>query len=162
MEKASVHTGNLVNYWKEAVASTPWKGFQLSPSQLVAELNAGNNSIYIIDVRQTTDIASRAAYVTGHIPGAINIPFQDMSAAVARGSIPKDKTIITVCYSGQSAAQTMTVLRLLGYNSYNLHGGMAGWNNATRPSDASPIATGENYPIVTGTKPGDWTTFKPK
>jgi rhodanese-related sulfurtransferase len=162
VEKASANMDNLVNYWKEAVASTPWGGFKLSPSQLVAELNAGNSSIYIIDVRQATDIAGRAGYLTAHIPTAINIPFQDMSAAVAKGSIPKNKTIITVCYSGQSAAMTTTVLRLLGYNSYNLDGGMAAWNNVTRPSTASPIATGENFPIVTDKKPGVWTIFNPK
>jgi rhodanese-related sulfurtransferase len=162
VKKASAYTNNLVNYWKEAVSSTPWQGFQLSPSQLVAGLNKGNSSIYIIDVRQATDIAGRAGYLTAHIPTAINIPFQNMTAAVAKDSIPKNKTIITVCYSGQSAAMTTTVLRLLGYNSYNLHGGMAAWNNATRPSTASPIATDENYPIVTGTQPGVWTSFNPK
>lgn len=100
LKKASVSSDNLVNFWKEAVASTPWKFFQLYPSQLVAELNACNSSICIIYNREATDIPG-GGYLTAHIPTAINIPFQDMSAAVAKGFIPKNKTIVTVCNSGK-------------------------------------------------------------
>ncbi len=66
LKKASVSSDNLVNYWKEAVASTPWKFFQLYPSQLVAELNAGNSSICIIDNREATDIPGGAGYRNLH------------------------------------------------------------------------------------------------
>ncbi len=51
-------------------------------------LNAGNSFIYIIDVREVNGTAS---YVTGHIAGAHNIPFQNMSAVVATGLIPQNK-----------------------------------------------------------------------
>jgi rhodanese-related sulfurtransferase len=149
---------NLVNYWTDAYASPTWQYFQLSRTQLVPLLNAGNSSIYIIDVRQFN---GTAGYVTGHIAGAHNIPFQNMSAAVAVGLIPQNKIIIDVCYTGQTGAMTTAILRVLGYNAYNLSGGMAAWNNATRVGAASPIAVSENYPIVTGTSPGVWTLFNP-
>jgi rhodanese-related sulfurtransferase len=154
----TTNLGNLVNYWARAYASPKWVYFQLSRTQLVPLLNAGNSSIYIIDVRQAT---GNAGYATGHIAGAHNIPFQNMSAAVAAGLVPQNKIIIDVCYTGQTGAQTTAILRALGYTAYNLSGGMAAWNNATRVSAAAPIAVGENYPIVTGTSPGVWTVFNP-
>ena len=154
----TTNLSNLVNYWIQAYSAPTWGDYQLSRTQLVPLLNAGNSSIYIIDVRQ---VNGTAGYVTGHIAGAHNIPFQNMSAAVAGDLIPQDKIIIDVCYTGQTGAMTTAILREIGYNAYNLSGGMAAWNNATRVSAASPIAVGENYPIVTGTSPGVWTIFNP-
>jgi rhodanese-related sulfurtransferase len=154
----TTNLSNLENYWAEAYASPTWGYFQLSRTQLVPLLNAGNSSIYIIDVRQAN---GTAGYLTGHISGAHNIPFQNMSAAVAAGLIPRNKIIIDVCYTGQTGAMTTAILEELGYSAYNLSGGMAAWSNATRISTSAPIAVGENYPIVTGASPGVWTTFNP-
>ncbi len=43
-------------------------------------------------------------------------------------NIPTDKPIVVHCYSGQTASQTVAILRLLGYEAYNLSGGMNnGW-----------------------------------
>jgi rhodanese-related sulfurtransferase len=55
--------------------------------------------------------------------------------------LPTDKTIIVYCYTGQTASQTTAILRLLGYDAYNLSGGMgkeggSGW-------------LGAGYPVVT-------------
>ena len=159
----TANTNDLVNYWSEAASNKPWTNFQLSRSQLVALLNSGNSSIYIIDVRaQDSTTGYPNGYVQGHIPSAVNIPFATVGAAVEAGSIPKDKIIIVYCYTGQTGAQTMTVLRFLGYNAFNLSSGAAGWSNATRNSASNPIAVGQNYPLVNGTAPGVWTTFNPK
>jgi rhodanese-related sulfurtransferase len=154
----TTNTSNLVNYWAQAYSATPWTYFQLSRSQLVPLLNAGNTSIYIIDVRQAS---GTAGYSSGHIAGAHNIPFQNMSAAVKAGLIPHNKIIIDTCYTGQTGAMTTAMLRALGYTAFNLSGGMAAWNNATRSSAAAPIAVGENYPLVSGTSPGVWIVFNP-
>ncbi|HML45567.1 MAG TPA: hypothetical protein PKE04_02305 [Clostridia bacterium] len=42
------------------------------------------------------------------------------------------------CYTGQTASQTLAILRLLGYDAYNLSGGMgkeggSGWLGAGCP-----------------------------
>jgi rhodanese-related sulfurtransferase len=139
----TANTNDLVNYWSEAAANTPWTNFQLSRSQLVALLNSGNSSIYLIDVRAPSATPGYPnGYAQGHIPSAIKI-------------------IIVYCYTGQTGAQTMTVLRFLGYTAFNLSSGAAGWSNATRNSAGNPIAVGQNYPLVNGTEPGVWTTFNP-
>ena len=48
-------------------------------------------------------------------------------------NIPKDKPVIVQCYSGQTASQTVAILRLLGYEAYNLSGGWNGWVAAELP-----------------------------
>ena len=42
--------------------------------------------------------------------------------------IPADKPVIVYCYTGQTASQTVAVLRMLGYEAYNMSQGMInGW-----------------------------------
>jgi rhodanese-related sulfurtransferase len=41
-------------------------------------------------------------------------------------SLPADQKILTYCYTGQTAGQTVAGLRLLGYDAVSLNGGI-GW-----------------------------------
>ena len=67
----------------------------------------------------------------------MNIPFgKDMQKSFDQ--IPKDKPVIVYCYSGQTASQVLGILRLLGYEAYNMPGGMgaeggSGWLGAGNP-----------------------------
>ena len=86
-----------------------------------AEKLIGNSAYQIVDLRSAAD------YAKGHIEGAINIPF-GKGMQVNFSKLPKDKTLILQCYSGQTASQTMAALEVMGYESYNLSGGMNnGW-----------------------------------
>ena len=81
----------------------------------------GNSAYQIVDLRSAAD------YAKGHIEGAINVPFgKGMQANFSK--LPKGKTLILQCYSGQTASQTMAALEVMGYEAYNLSGGMNnGW-----------------------------------
>ena len=67
----------------------------------------------------------------------MNIPFgKNMQESF--NTIPTDKPVIVYCYSGQTASQVLGVLRLLGYEAYNMPGGMgseggSGWLGAGNP-----------------------------
>ena len=67
----------------------------------------------------------------------MNIPFgKGMQEGFAQ--IPTDKPVVIYCYSGQTASQVMGVLRALGFEAYNLPGGMgkeggSGWLGAGLP-----------------------------
>lgn len=63
----------------------------------------------ILDVRTTTETAS------GMLPGAINIPVDELSASLAK--LPKDKEIITHCRTGLRAEMAYNILRNGGYNA---------------------------------------------
>lgn len=70
------------------------------------------------------DIRANADYAKGHLPGFINIPFAEVGKNLDK--FPKDKLIVVQCYTGQTASQTVGVLRMLGYNAKNLHFGFQG------------------------------------
>jgi rhodanese-related sulfurtransferase len=72
----------------------------------------GNDGkILVIDVRSAQE------YATGHIPGAVNIPIEDLSRKIAALKVPKDKTIITVCEHGGRSSRAVVELQKLGYKA---------------------------------------------
>jgi len=90
-------------------------------SDFVANLD----SYYVIDVR------AEDAYAEGHIPGSVNIPFKDVGAAI--DTLPTDKTIVTVCYTGRTGNQTSAVLKMAGFDAIALRGGHEEWVDAGLP-----------------------------
>lgn len=78
------------------------------------------------------DIRANADYVKGHLPGFINIPFAEVGKNLDK--FPKEKLIIVQCYTGQTASQTVGVLRMMGYNAKNLHFGFQGVTDNKLPT----------------------------
>ncbi|MDD2207592.1 MAG: rhodanese-like domain-containing protein [Aminobacterium sp.] len=72
--------------------------------------------VYILDIRKPED------YEEEHLEGAVNIFWSEVGDHL--NEIPKDKKVIVCCYSGQSAGQVVSLMRLLGYNACSLKGGM--------------------------------------
>ena len=86
-------------------------------------VDAGDDRIYILSIRKADD------FNKGHIQGASNIPFgKTMISEFA--NLPKDKTIVVYCYTGQTAGQATAALRLMGYKAVSLNGGMGMASNA--------------------------------
>jgi rhodanese-related sulfurtransferase len=81
--------------------------------------NASNDP-YMIDWRSASD------YATGHIKGAVNMSLGTLVDKIDDGTIPKDKTILNICYTGQTASYATSILNLLGYEAQNLKFGMCG------------------------------------
>jgi rhodanese-related sulfurtransferase len=83
----------------------------------------GAQEMYLIDIRSASDFS------TGHVKGAHNVAFTDVLSHVS--SLPKDKKIVIICYSGQTAAFTTALLRMSGYtNASSMKFGMSSWNSA--------------------------------
>lgn len=83
-------------------------------------------NIYILDIRDPKD------YALGHISGAHNIAFKQIGQNL--NQLPKDKTIIVYCYTGQTGGQTTSLLNISGYKARSLNGGMNnGWLKAGYP-----------------------------
>ena len=92
----------------------------LLSSEAVNTLVNDGADVFIMDLRSGDD------YAIGHIQGATNIPWFEVGNNIEQ--LPKDKQIIVACYSGQSAGQTVGVLRVMGYDAVSLLGGMNnGW-----------------------------------
>ena len=104
------------------VADSKYKNYKISEDSL-KEMIDTEEDFYLLSIRKKDD------YDNGHIKGANNLPY---GTAMFEGfaSLPKDKTIVVQCYSGQTAGQTTAVLRLLGYDAVSLNGGMGTEANA--------------------------------
>ncbi len=103
-----------------AVASyngTDMANQNVSPEFVKALVDAESDEYTILSVRKAEDFA------LGHVPTAINIPF-GAGMEVALSELPMDKPIIVYCYTGHTASQTVGILRLLGYEAYNMAFGM--------------------------------------
>ena len=81
---------------------------------------------YVIDIR------SAAKWAAGHIPTAINVDISAGESVVehckVNASVIGERDIIVVCYSGQSAAMEVALLKLSGFSkAKSLLFGMSSW-----------------------------------
>jgi phage shock protein E len=78
------------------------------------------------------DVRSPEEFVSGHVPGAVNVPYDQVAARFAE--LPKDKDIVLYCRSGRRAQLAADVLAGNGYTRLqHLEGDMAAWTEAGRP-----------------------------
>jgi rhodanese-related sulfurtransferase len=94
----------------------------ITVASLFDNLNDGDasNDPYIIDWRAAD------AYASGHIVGAVNMALGDLVTNLDNGTVPSDRTILNICYTGQTASVATSFLNLLGYEAQNLKYGMCG------------------------------------
>lgn len=84
------------------------------------------------DVPFVLDVRSAEEFVTGHVPGAVNIPHDQLAARLAE--VPKDKEVLLYCRSGKRAGIAGQVLADNGYQRLqHLEGDMPGWIEKGRP-----------------------------
>jgi len=77
-------------------------------------------SLYVLDVRAPEE------YAAGHVPGAVNIPHDQVADRLAE--VPKDKDVVLYCRSGRRSALAGEVLAGKGYTRLQLmQGDMPGW-----------------------------------
>lgn len=124
---------NAVVKYFEKMAASEVTNFIIPSASLFDKLQTGDESIFIISARQPD------AYAEGHIDTAVNMPF-GLGMNANFKEIPRDKTAIVYCYSGQTSGQTVAILRMLGYQALSLNSGMgtpvtapAGWLNEGFP-----------------------------
>ncbi|HUV45122.1 MAG TPA: rhodanese-like domain-containing protein [Dehalococcoidales bacterium] len=77
---------------------------------------AEDDAPYIVSLRSAAD------YTKGHIPGAVNIAFGDLT------TLPEDEEILVYCYTGQTASFAAALLGVLDYDVQNLLHGMSSWS----------------------------------
>ena len=74
---------------------------------------------------QLVDVRTPEEYAMSKLPGAINIPLQDIDS-LAAGALDKDLPVIVFCRSGQRSHMAMQILMSQGFNDvYNLGSFMA-------------------------------------
>ena len=76
------------------------------------------------------DVRSPEEYKEGHIPGAINIPYDQMGARLAEISSHKNKEVVLYCRSGRRVAIAADILQSAGFSKLlHLDGDMYDWQS---------------------------------
>ena len=75
------------------------------------------DKILIVDIRDEN------SYSYGHVPGAINVPQNQ----IANYDFPKNKQIVVYCRTGQLSGDVVSELCDRGYNAWELTDGYVGW-----------------------------------
>ena len=104
-----------------------------APSISAAELHdrrTSGEAPVVIDVR------TPAEYATGHVPGAINIPFDQVAERIAEVDAPHG--VALYCMVGPRARKGESALLAAGYESVlHLEGGLAAWQEAGLPVEGT-------------------------
>jgi rhodanese-related sulfurtransferase len=99
----------------------------IAPSELSARRTAGTAPV-IIDVRTAEE------YATGHIPGALNTPFDQGAGRISEVDAPHG--VALYCMVGPRARKGEAALLTAGYKTvFHLEGGLAAWQAAGLPTD---------------------------
>lgn len=108
---------------------------ETDPSDVHADLGKGVAGFVVVDCRRPEQ------YAEGHIPGAISLPYRDITPE-GTAHLPKDKTIVTYCSSWHCNASSKGALQLsaLGFRVKEMIGGIAGWKDEGYPVETGPAA----------------------
>jgi rhodanese-related sulfurtransferase len=88
-------------------------------------------SVVVLDVRNPEEWYGE----TGHIEGALLIPFDALPMNLDKLDPHKEKDVICVCYVGQRSAVAAQFLSQHGFRkTYNVEGGMMEWFDRDLPA----------------------------
>jgi len=80
---------------------------------------------------QWVDVRSESEFAAGHIPGAANIPLNELEARL--GDISSDKPVLLICQSGKRAEIAAELLEKCRAEIVLLEGGTKAWSSAGLP-----------------------------
>jgi phage shock protein E len=100
----------------------------LSPAD-VQEKIAADSTIVVLDVRTPSEWHS----ATGHLPGALLIPVQELAGRVGELDPYKHRPMIVYCRTQNRSTHAASFLKEHGFNVTVMAGGITRWNSEERP-----------------------------
>lgn len=94
-------------------------------AQTVLAFAGQANAPLVLDVRSADEFAS------GHVPGAVNISHEQVSARL--GELDSTREVVVYCERGGRAAKAAEVLSGAGFTVKHLTGDMNGWREQGLP-----------------------------
>ncbi len=117
-----------------ALAATAGELATTTPAALAARLQSAQAGLLVLDVR------SPAEYAAGHVPGAVNIPHDQLGERLAELDAARDGEVVVYCRSGRRAGIALGLLSAAGFGRLgHLEGDFLGWQAEGLPV-AEPAA----------------------
>lgn len=101
-------------------------GRSIKAADLKADLDAKKVPV-LVDVRSTGEFAS------GHVPGALNIPIDQLEGRVAELDAYKGAEVYLICQVGGRSARAQSLLGAKGFTTVNVSDGTAAWASGGFP-----------------------------
>lgn len=98
----------------------------LDPKEAYTLLTKEKDKIILLDVRTNEEVKN-----DGKIPGSILIPLDQLPNKIDR--LDKSKKIFVYCRSGTRSVSASRLLSSLGFNVYNIKGGINSWKSEGLP-----------------------------
>lgn len=90
---------------------------------------SSKKGLIILDVRTPEE------YAKGHLVNARLMNYYEKTFKDQLKTLPKDKTVLIYCKSGRRSAETLAMMKALGFSSaYNMLGGFDAWSKEKRRS----------------------------
>ena len=86
-----------------------------------ADLFSQSPDVFLIDVRETDE------YISGHVPGAIHIPLNEVPQRVDEFRNPTGAARFVICKAGGRSASACEYVSQFSIETINIAGGTMGW-----------------------------------
>ena len=83
---------------------------------------------------QLVDVRTPEEFSENHLPTAINIDWRGEGfTEKARAQLDPQRPVLVYCRSGRRSAEAAATLDGIGFNTYNMKGGIVAWTDAKKP-----------------------------
>jgi phage shock protein E len=109
-----------------ALAGEPAPVPLMSQETLVERQARNDSALFVLDVRTPEEFAA------GHVPGAVNVPHDQLPNRLA--DVPRDKDVVVYCRSGRRSQIAADILTTNGFRRVShLEGDIIAWQEKARP-----------------------------
>jgi rhodanese-related sulfurtransferase len=105
------------------------RGYQTMTAEEIRAAVTVDSTIVVVDVRTPEEFRGE----TGHLPGALLIPLQDLERRLPELEQYKARKIIAYCRSGRRSGNAAGLLTAQGFTAINLEGGILRWRELGYP-----------------------------
>ncbi len=102
----------------------------ITNAELSKRIQAGDDMLVVLDVRTSKE------YGSGHVPGAINIPVDQLGDRLNELWVHDNAETVVYCESGRRAGRAESMLKSAGFLQVtHLQGDMAQWRKDGLPTE---------------------------
>jgi phage shock protein E len=100
----------------------------IEPKALGERIAWADQALFVLDVRTPEE------YAAGHLPGAVNIPHDQLAGRLGELSGARERDIVVYCRTGRRSAEALGVLDDAGFKRlFHLKGDYTRWTEEKRP-----------------------------